>query len=314
MFAQYAHELLKICEDEGVHLDELAIRHEVEESDLSRAEVINELKEVIQVMKIASTEGRRRLVFSVSGLIGGDSTKISAYAKTGQSITGDIMTNAMAYAMSCSEVNASMGRIVAAPTAGACGILPAVLKTFSDQRQATEDELVSALAVAGAMGIIIGQNATISGAEGGCQAETGAAAAMASGAAVYLMGGTPQMCLDAGAIVLMNMMGLVCDPVAGLVEIPCMYRNAQGAVNALTTADMIMAGVRSRIPFDEAVTAMYEVGRSMHENLKETGIGGIAGTPTGKRLKQMIFGDAEITEVHKDHKHPREENHQYRPE
>ncbi|HSP00393.1 MAG TPA: L-serine ammonia-lyase, iron-sulfur-dependent, subunit alpha, partial [Thioalkalivibrio sp.] len=215
MFPQYAHELLKICEEEGLHLGEVAVRHEVEESDASREEVLDELKEVIQVMKLAATEGRRRLVFSVSGLIGGDSTKISAYAKTGQSITGDVMTNAMAYAMSSSEVNAAMGRIVAAPTAGACGILPAVLKTFADRRQTTEAELVQALSVAGAMGIIIGQNATISGAEGGCQAETGSAAAMAAGAAVYLMGGTPQMCLDAGAIVLMNMLGLVCDPVAG---------------------------------------------------------------------------------------------------
>lgn len=307
MFPQYAHELLEICETEGCHLGEVAIRHEMEEAGISREEVLQGLREAIKVMKVAATEGKRRLVFSLSGLIGGDSTKISAYSKTGQSISGDVMTNAMAYAMSSSEVNAAMGRIVAAPTAGACGILPAVLKTFTDQRQTSDEELVQALSVAGAMGIIIGQNATISGAEGGCQAETGAAAAMAAGAAVYLMGGTPQMSLDAGAIILMNMLGLVCDPVAGLVEIPCLYRNAQGAVNALTIADMVMAGVKSKIPFDEAVIAMYEVGRSMNEDLRETGIGGIAGTPTGRRLKEKIFGDAEITEVHKDHKHPRED-------
>lgn len=306
MFPQYAHELLEICETEGCHLGEVAIRHEMEEAGISREEVLQGLREAIKVMKVAATEGKRRLVFSLSGLIGGDSTKISAYSKTGQSISGDVMTNAMAYAMSSSEVNAAMGRIVAAPTAGACGILPAVLKTFTDQRQTSDEELVQALSVAGAMGIIIGQNATISGAEGGCQAETGAAAAMAAGAAVYLMGGTPQMSLDAGAIILMNMLGLVCDPVAGLVEIPCLYRNAQGAVNALTIADMVMAGVKSKIPFDEAVIAMYEVGRSMNEDLRETGIGGIAGTPTGRRLKEKVFGDAEITEVHKDHKHPRE--------
>ena len=306
MFPQYAHELLEICETEGCHLGEVAIRHEMEEAGISREEVLQGLREAIKVMKVAATEGKRRLVFSLSGLIGGDSTKISAYSKTGQSISGDVMTNAMAYAMSSSEVNAAMGRIVAAPTAGACGILPAVLKTFTDQRQTSDEELVQALSVAGAMGIIIGQNATISGAEGGCQAETGAAAAMAAGAAVYLMGGTPQMSLDAGAIILMNMLGLVCDPVAGLVEIPCLYRNAQGAVNALTIADMVMAGVKSKIPFDEAVIAMYEVGRSMNEDLRETGIGGIAGTPTGRRLKEKVFGDAEITEVHKDHKQPRE--------
>ena len=307
MFPQYAHELLEICEREGCHLGEVAIRHEMEESGFSREEVLKDLRDAIKVMKVAATEGKRRLVFSLSGLIGGDSTKISAYSKTGQSISGDVMTNAMAYAMSSSEVNAAMGRIVAAPTAGACGIIPAVLKTFTDQRQTPDEKLVEALSVAGSMGIIIGQNATISGAEGGCQAETGSAAAMAAGAAVYLMGGTPQMSLDAGAIVLMNMLGIVCDPVAGLVEIPCLYRNAQGAVNALTIADMVMAGVKSKIPFDEAVIAMYDVGRSMKEELRETGIGGIAGTPTGQRLKEKVFGDVEITEVHKDHKQPREE-------
>ena len=236
MFPQFASELVKICETENVHLGEIAIRHEMEESDATREEIVAELREVIRVMNRAATEGRRRLVFSLSGLIGGDSSKIMDYTKTHRSITGEVMTNAMAYAMSSSEINASMGRIVAAPTAGACGIVPAVLQTFSDQRHCTEDELVEALTVAGAMGIIIGQNATISGAEGGCQAETGSAAAMAAGAAVHLMGGTPQMCLDAGAIILMNMLGLVCDPVAGLVEIPCVYRNAQGAVNEIGRA------------------------------------------------------------------------------
>lgn len=308
MFPQYAYELLEICEQEGLHLGQVAVRHEVEESGDSEEVIRQELADTIEVMKTAATEGRRRLVFSVSGLIGGDSTKLSNYAQENKAITGSVMVNAMAYAMSSSEVNAAMGRIVAAPTAGACGILPAVLKTFADERGANTEELVEAFTVAGAMGIIIGQNATISGAEGGCQAETGSAAAMAAGAAVHLMGGTPAMCLDAGAIILMNMLGLVCDPVAGLVEIPCMYRNAQGAVNALSIADMVMAGVRSKIPFDECVSAMYEVGRSLSEALRETGLGGIAGTPTGQRLKEQIFGDAEIVGVHKDHKQPRDEN------
>ncbi|PKK39061.1 L-serine dehydratase, alpha subunit [Clostridiaceae bacterium JG1575] len=307
MFPRTAKEVAQMAEEQHTHLGTFAIRHESEETGASEEAVRAALAEQIRIMKVSATEGRRRLVFSLSGLIGGDSTKVSAYAKRGTAISGEVMVDAVAYAMSSSEVNASMGRIVAAPTAGACGILPAVLKTFSDRRGTSEEELVDALAVAGAMGIIIGQNATISGAEGGCQAETGAAAAMAAGAAVHLLGGTPSQCLDSGAIVLMNMLGLVCDPVAGLVEIPCVYRNAQGAVNALTTADMVMAGVRSRIPFDEAVTAMYEVGRSLSEALRETGIGGIAGTPTGQRLKRQVFGDAPITEVHKDYKQPREE-------
>lgn len=308
MFPQYAKEVLAICREEHITMGEVAIRHEMEEDQITREEVLEGLGKALDVMFQAAEAGRNKKIISLSGLIGGDSTAIHAYTGKGGSIAGDVMTRAMAYAMSCSEVNASMGRIVAAPTAGACGILPAVLRTFEEQRDASREELISALATAGAMGIIIGQNATISGAEGGCQAETGAAAAMAAGAAVQLMGGTPEMSLHAGSIVLMNMLGLVCDPVAGLVEIPCIYRNAQGTVNALTTADMIMAGVRSRIPFDEAVSAMAVVGRSMHENLRETGFGGIAGTPTGKRLREQIFGTVEITEVHKDHKQPRDEN------
>lgn len=308
MFPQFASEVLAICREENITMGEVAIRHEMEEDQVSYEEVLKGLSKALDVMFQAAEAGRDRRIISLSGLIGGDSTAIHAYTGTGSSITGDVMTRAMAYAMSCSEVNASMGRIVAAPTAGACGILPAVLKIFQEERGSSRAELEQALATAGAMGIIIGQNATISGAEGGCQAETGAAAAMAAGAAVQLMGGSPEMSLNAGSVVLMNMLGLVCDPVAGLVEIPCIYRNAQGTVNALTTADMIMAGVRSRIPFDEAVTAMAEVGRHMHESLRETGLGGIAGTPTGKRLKEQIFGQAEITEVHKDHKFPREES------
>lgn len=308
MFPQYANEVLEICKEEHISLGEVAIRHEMEEDQVSRDVVLLRLGNSLDVMFQAAEAGRDKKIISLSGLIGGDSTAIHAYTKKGGSVSGDVMTRAMAYAMSCSEVNASMGRIVAAPTAGACGILPAVMKTFEEKRGSSREKLISALATAGAIGIIIGQNATISGAEGGCQAETGAAAAMASGAAVELMGGTPEMSLHAGSIVLMNMMGLVCDPVAGLVEIPCIYRNAQGTVNALTTADMIMAGVRSKIPFDEAVSAMAVVGSSMNENLRETGLGGIAGTLTGKLLREEIFGDVKITEVHKDQKHPREDN------
>lgn len=302
MFPKYAKELVEICEKEKCHLGELAIRHEMEENNKTREEVVYGLMDVIDVMKNSATQGTKQIIFSVSGIIGGDSTKVFEYAKKGNTLSGDTIVKAMSYAMSSSELNASMGKIVAAPTAGACGILPAVLMIAREKLNATDEMLMEALTVASAMGIIIGQNATISGAEGGCQAETGSAAAMASGALVHLLGGTPQMCLDAGAIVLMNLLGLVCDPVAGLVELPCVYRNAQGAVSALTTADMIMAGVRSRIPFDECVDAMFEVGKSLSETLRETGIGGIAGTPTGKKIKWMVFGDAEIKGVHKDYK------------
>lgn len=302
MFPINGKELLERCERENTNIGEIAIKSEMEESGLTREEVINGMKEVLDVMKNSSKIGTKQIIFSVSGIIGGDSTKLNNYAEKGVTLSGDTMVKAMSYAMSSSELNASMGKIVAAPTAGACGILPSVLMICKEKLDLSDKELIDAMAVAGGIGIIIGQNATISGAEGGCQAETGSAAAMAAGAAVYLMGGSPQMCLDAGAIILMNLLGLVCDPVAGLVELPCAFRNAQGAVSALTTADMIMAGVRSRIPFDECVDAMYEVGKSLNESLRETGIGGIAGTPTGKKIKWMIFGDAEINGIHKDYK------------
>lgn len=302
MFPATGKELLEICEKENTNLGEIAIKSEMEEKGMTREEVIQGMQDVLNVMKNSSKMGKKQIIFSVSGIIGGDSTKLSNYEKSQTTLSSDVMVRAMSYAMSSSELNASMGKIVAAPTAGACGILPAVLMICKEQLDVDDKKLIEALAVAGAMGIIIGQNATISGAEGGCQAETGSAAAMAAGAAVYLMGGSPQMCLDAGAIVLMNLLGLVCDPVAGLVELPCAFRNAQGAVSALTTADMIMAGIRSRIPFDECVDAMYEVGKSLSESLRETGIGGIAGTPTGKKIKWMVFGDAEINGIHKDYK------------
>lgn len=302
MFPKNGAELLERCEQLNTDIGEIAILSEMEENNSTREEVIQGMKEVLEVMKNSSKMGTKQIIFSVSGIIGGDSTKLNNYVQKGATLSGDTVVQAMSYAMSSSELNASMGKIVAAPTAGACGILPSVLMICKEKLDLSDEEVIQALAVAGGIGIIIGQNATISGAEGGCQAETGSAAAMAAGAAVYLMGGSPQMCLDAGAIVLMNLLGLVCDPVAGLVELPCAFRNAQGAVSALTTADMIMAGVRSRIPFDECVDAMFEVGKSLNETLRETGIGGIAGTPTGKKIKWMIFGDAEINGIHKDYK------------
>lgn len=302
MFPKTVEEIRTICRVENINIGEIALRHEIEESGRTREEIKEEMRSVLKVMESSATECKKRIIFSVSGLIGGDSTRLNEYATKGFSITGELMNKVMAYAMSSSELNAAMGKIVAAPTAGACGILPAVLMIFKEYFNKTEDELMDAMMVASTIGIVIGQNATISGAEGGCQAETGSAAAMAGAAAVYLMGGTPEQSLDCGAIIIMNMLGLVCDPVAGLVEIPCFYRNAQGAVNALTIADMVLAGVKSKIPFEECVDAMYNVGRSLSESLRETGIGGIAGTPTAQRLKKRIFGDAPIIGVQKDYK------------
>lgn len=284
-------ELVRRCKEEGLSIGEFILKQEMEESGLSREEIYNRMLDNLRVMAFSTTKGVGEKVISVSGLIGGDAYRLGKYLESGKSVTGRTMVKAMSYALSCSEVNASMGKIVACPTAGACGILPAVIMTMKEEHQVEEKDLVMGLFASAGIGAIIAQNATISGAEGGCQAECGSAAAMAAAAVVEIMGGTPDMCLHAGAIVFKNTLGLVCDPIGGLVEVPCAKRNAAGAVSAMTAADMVLAGVQSRIPFDDTVTAMYSVGKLMPEALRETGIGGLAGTKTGKKLKKEIFGD-----------------------
>lgn len=291
MIARNGEELLKICEEENISLSEYAIRSEMEKSGASREDVIKKMKMTLKVMIDSAIEGMENEVYSVSGLIGGDGYKINEYLKKGDTLTGTTTVMAMAMALSSSEVNASMGRIVACPTAGSCGILPAVILSAGAKLNKTEDELVMALFASAAVGTIIAMNATVSGAEGGCQAECGSAAAMGSAAVVYMMGGTPKMSLDAAAIVLKNILGLVCDPVAGLVEIPCAKRNASGAISALCMADLVMAGVESKIPFDDTVSAMYKVGRQLPPELRETAMGGVAITKTGIELKKKVFGD-----------------------
>lgn len=291
MIARSGEELLRICEDKGISLSEYAIESEMEKSGDSREKVINKMRNTLKVMIDSATEGMENEVYSVSGLIGGDGYRVNEYLKKGETLTGTTTVMAMAMALSSSEVNASMGRIVACPTAGSCGILPAVILSAGAKLDKTEDELVMALFASAAVGTIIAMNATVSGAEGGCQAECGSAAAMGCAAVVSMMGGTPKMSLDGAAIVIKNILGLVCDPVAGLVEIPCAKRNAAGAVSALCTADLIMAGVESKIPFDDTVSAMYKVGRQLPPSLRETAMGGIAVTKTGLKLKKQVFGD-----------------------
>lgn len=283
-------ELLEICTREKISIGEFTLRQESEESGMTHEEVYSRMLANLRVMEASTARGVGEKVISVSGLIGGDAFRMGKYLKEGKSIGGSVTTRAMGYALACSEVNASMGKIVACPTAGACGILPAVMMTMKEEHGTPEKDLVMALFTAAGVGAIIAQNATISGAEGGCQAECGSAAAMAAAALVEIMGGTPEMALNAGAIVFKNTLGLVCDPIAGLVEVPCAKRNASGALNAIGAADLSLAGVLSRIPFDETVAAMYSVGKSMPESLRETGIGGLAGTPTGRRLMNEIFG------------------------
>lgn len=291
MFVSSGKELIEICNKKNISIWEYTIGEEIEQSENNRKSVIEKMRSTLHVMMNSATYAQENKVQSVSGLIGGDAYKIKQYADRGETLTGAFMNRAMARALSSSEVNAAMGRIVACPTAGSCGILPAVVLSAGEKLNKTEDELINALFTAAGVGIIIAKNATLAGAEGGCQAECGSAAAMASAAVVEMMGGNPEQALSAAAIVIKNVLGLVCDPVAGLVEVPCAKRNIAGTVSALTTADLVMSGVYSKIPFDEVVWAMYKVGRQLPSELRETALGGIAITPTALKYKKEIFKD-----------------------
>ncbi|MGG7178019.1 L-serine ammonia-lyase, iron-sulfur-dependent, subunit alpha [Clostridium paraputrificum] len=289
--ARSGEELLKICDEENISLSEYAIRHEMEKREISREDLFKKMRHNLHVMMESAKGGMEKEVYSVSGLIGGDAYKLQKYIEKGEFLTGETTVLAMAMALSSSEVNAAMGKIVACPTAGSCGILPAVILSAGAKLKKSEDELIQGLFASSAVGMIIGMNATMSGAEGGCQAECGSAAAMGAAAVVEMMGGTPKMSLDAAAIVFKNILGLVCDPVAGLVEIPCAKRNASGAISALCTADLVMAGVDSKIPFDDALSAMYKVGKSLPASLRETALGGVAVTKAGLELKKKVYGE-----------------------
>lgn len=265
------------------------IEVEAENSRMSQQEVMTTMKRCFEVMKNAVRKSLTEDIRSMGGLIGGEAKKLSRLRENRANICGKSVSKAITYAMGVLEVNASMGLIVAAPTAGSCGILPGVLCAIQEEQEMTDEQIEKALFNAAAIGIIIVKNATVSGAEGGCQAETGAAAAMAASAVCELMGATPKQCLDAASIALKNIMGLVCDPIAGLVEAPCQKRNAIGAANALVSAEISLADIPSLIPFDEAISAMYKVGKSLPFELRETALGGSAATPTGCILCKKIF-------------------------
>lgn len=290
MFAKNGAELMDECSKKNISIWEYTIEYESDESCISEDKVFERMKKNFNVMMEAAEYGLNNKITSVSGLIGGDAFKLEEYIKCGHTLSGDFMAKAMARALSCSEVNAAMGKIVAAPTAGSCGILPAVIITAGEKLKKSQEDMVKALFTASGIGILIAQNATLSGAEGGCQAECGSASAMGAAAVTEMMGGSPEMALNAAAIVIKNILGLVCDPIAGLVEVPCAKRNASGAVNALASADLSMAGIKSRIPFDDVVSAMYKVGRQLPCSLRETAEGGLAVTETGLKLKKQIMG------------------------
>ena len=283
-------EMIALAETQGQPLHEIVIAREVEQSGRDRQTVWELMHKRLLVMRQSTDEGIARPVRSLSGISGGNAWQLWQHLETGyQPITGPILSRAMARAIAVNEVNAGMGCIVATPTAGSAGILPGVLLTLLEAYGFSDEQLVDALFTASGVGAVIARRASISGAEGGCQAETGSAAAMAASAAVELLGGTPHQSGQAVAITLKNMLGLVCDPVAGLVEVPCVKRNAAGAAQCFIAVDMAMTGIESVIPPDEVIDAMARIGRRMDPRFKETAEGGLAATPTGRRLAQIIW-------------------------
>ena len=272
---------------ENIPFWEIVLQYDMEERLVSRQASMAKMLLTWQAIQDAadSYTGTQR---SVSGLVGGDGLKMRLYARRGESIGGEFMDEVIVQAISMAESNACMRRIVAAPTAGSCGVVPAVLLPLCEREHYTQHELLEALYVASGIGAVIAYRASISGAAGGCQAEIGTASAMAAGALVSLRGGTNEQIGHAVAMALKNLMGLVCDPVAGLVEVPCVKRNVIGAVNAISAADMALAGIESRIPVDEVIDAMGEVGRRMPVEFRETALGGLAATPTGKAVKERM--------------------------
>ena len=273
-------ELLELCRQTQCPISEVMRRRECELGETTRDQVDHRMSKVLEIMRASATQPLKKPSRSMGGLIGGESKKLYDHAARGKAICGDILQRAMTYAMGVAEVNASMGLIVAAPTAGSAGIVPGLLLALQDCYKISDDRLVDALFNAGAVGYLAMRNATVAGAVGGCQAEVGVAAAMAASATVELMGGTPEQCMDAGSTVLMNLLGLVCDPVGGLVEYPCQNRNAAGVANALIAAELSLSGVKQLIPFDEMLETMYAVGRRIPIELRETALGGCAATPS----------------------------------
>lgn len=281
-------ELAAQAKARGCSIGAVVLENECALTDRDAAAVKAELRRRWNIMDESTARALRQPQQMVLGLISGQSEKQQRYTEAGGTLCGPLLGRIMARALSACEVNASMGRICAAPTAGSCGILPAVLGEVARARGAGEEAVTDALLTACGVGAVITKNATVAGAEGACQAECGTAAAMAGAAAVTLLGGTPDMVQNCVAIALMNCMGLVCDPVAGLVQLPCSYRNASQAVNAVLSADLALAGQQSVIPADEVIGAMYRVGRQLPPELRETAQGGIAATAAGRALKKQL--------------------------
>lgn len=273
---------------------DIMIQEEMELKGLTRDEVRANMKQNLDVMRDAVVKGTTgEGVESVTGYTGHDAAKLRDYNENNHALSGHEMIEAVKGAVATNEVNAAMGIICATPTAGSSGTIPGVLFKLEKTHDITEDQMIDFLFTAALFGRVVANNASVAGATGGCQAEVGSASAMAAAAAVSIFGGSPEASGHAMALAISNLLGLVCDPVAGLVEIPCVMRNAIGSGNALISADLALAGVESRIPVDEVISAMDKIGRKLPASLRETGLGGLAGTPTGEEIKRKIFGEAE---------------------
>lgn len=281
-------EILKRCEEQDKPFWRVILEDDMEERLVSEEESFEKMTELYITMKYADEAYDEELT-SASGLVGGDGARMERALNEGKVLGGPFIGEVMAKALKMGESNACMKKIVAAPTGGACGVIPAVLLTYEMQYGASMQQMIEAMYVAAGVGQVIATKAFISGAAGGCQAEIGSASAMAAGALTYLNGGDGECIAHAAAMSLKNLMGLVCDTVAGLVEVPCVKRNVVGAVNAIASADMAVAGIRSQIPPDEVIDAMREVGESLPRTLRETGEGGLAATPTGKEYRKLLL-------------------------
>lgn len=283
-------ELLKKCHEESLPISDIMKLREMTNTHRDAKCIEQKLETVLTIMKNAAHKPIENPRKSIGGLIGGEAKKVADHAASPKSVCGSVLSKAIAYSMAVLEVNASMGLIVAAPTAGSSGVLPGVLLALRDEHKLSDEILYKGLLNASAVGYLLMRNASVSGAEAGCQAEVGAASAMAASAIVEMMGGTPEMCLEAASFALSNLLGLVCDPIAGLVESPCQSRNAIGVANAITSAELALSGISHPIPFDEMAEVMLRVGKSLPFELRETAMGGCAGTPTGCELGCKICG------------------------
>ena len=283
-----AREMLQCVRETGLSLPEVMLRREWELNETPRETVYEKLGTAYRIMREAVEDSLREPHRTMGGLIGGEAIRLRELREQGKNLCGETVSRAVCYAMGVLEVSASMGLIVAAPTAGASGVLPGVLIALQQRCDLPEQAMLDALLTASAVGAVVAENAGISGAAGGCQAEVGTASAMAAAAAVQLMDGSPEQCFTAAGFAIQNLLGLVCDPIAGLVEAPCQARNAVGASNALVSAELALAGIRGAVPFDEVVDAMRQVGHSLPESLRETALGGIAATPAACSLAEKI--------------------------